>query len=120
MTGEVRSKPSSQRFSCGKLPCQVLAAGREFAAPGELGTIKSATRGEFPFGFARQLLASPRCVGDRIAERHMHHRMIIARVDVALRPVGVPPISTLGVGLPLAKIFRSTGCDGGVKTSEPA
>ena len=25
VTGEVRSKPSSQRFSCGKLPCQVLA-----------------------------------------------------------------------------------------------
>src|SRR5262249_596493 len=36
----------------------------------------------------------------------MHHRMIIARVDAALRPVGVPPISTLGVGPPLAKIFQ--------------
>ena len=32
--------------------------------------------------------------------------MIITRVDVALRPVGVPPVSTLGVGPPLVEIFQ--------------
>src|SRR6476660_465652 len=84
----------------------VLAAGREFVPPGELGTVKAATRGEFPFGFGRQLLASPFCVGECIAKRHMHHGMMIARVDVALRPVWMPPVGTLCVGPPLAEIFQ--------------
>ena len=84
----------------------VLAAGREFVAPGELGTVETATRGEFPFGFGRQLLASPSCVGECIAKRHMHHRMIVERVDVALRPVGMPPVGALRVGPPRAKIFQ--------------
>src|SRR5206468_5659396 len=46
----------------------VLAAGREFVAPGIFGAIEPASRGEFPFGFGGQILAGPMRVGQRIGE----------------------------------------------------
>ena len=70
----------------------MFAAGREFVAPSELGAVEAAARGEFPFGLSRQVFAGPACAGERIAERHMHHGVIVERVDVALRPVGMPPV----------------------------
>ena len=122
-TGEVRSKPSSHDFRAeSSLPGigHMPAAGSEFVAPGEFGAVNAATGGEFLFGFGRQLLACPPRVGECIAKRHMHHWMIIARVDVALRPVRLPPVSTLGKAHHSPRFFRSTACDGGEKTSEPA
>ena len=70
----------------------MLSARRELIAPGELGAVEAAARGEFPFGFRRQVLAGPFGVGQRIR------------------------ISDMDDG----KFLRSTGWFGGVKTSEPA
>ena len=110
MTGEVRSKPSSQRVLARKFALpgvgHVSAARRELVAPGELGAVEAAARGEFPFGFGRQLLAGPLRVGERIAKRHMHDGMIVEPVDVALRPVGMPPVRALGEGPPLAEVAQ--------------
>src|SRR6516162_7848330 len=45
----------------------VLAIRRQCVAPGKLLAIETATRGEFPFGFARQILAGPSRIGQGIA-----------------------------------------------------
>ena len=55
----------------------VLAAGGEFIAPGIFGTVEPAARGKFPFGFSRQILASPACVGERVYERDLDHWMVV-------------------------------------------
>ena len=60
-----------------------------------LGAVEPAARGEFPFGLGRQILAGPLRVGERIGERHVHDRMIVERVDVALRSVGMAPVRAL-------------------------
>ena len=64
----------------------VTAVGREFVAPGKFGAVKPAARRKFPFRFGRQVLAGPLRVGERVAEGHMHDRMIVEPVDVALGP----------------------------------
>src|ERR1700740_858745 len=45
----------------------VLATRRELVAPGELGAVEAAARGEFPFGLGRQFLAGPLGVGFGVA-----------------------------------------------------
>jgi hypothetical protein len=84
----------------------VFAAGREFVASSELGTVEAAARSEFPFGLSRQVFAGLFCVSQRIAERHMHDRVAVQHVDVALWPGGMPPVGTLRVAPPRAEIFQ--------------
>src|ERR1700683_5660550 len=79
----------------------MLAAGREFIAPGALGAIEPTARAELPLGLGRQILTGPFGVGQRVEERDVHDRMIPEIVDVALRSVGVAPIRTLEEGPPL-------------------
>src|SRR5262245_8353969 len=54
----------------------VPAAGRELVAPGELGAIGAAARGQLPLGLRRQVLAGPARVGLRIGEAHVHHWVV--------------------------------------------
>ena len=82
----------------------VLAAGRELIAPGKLGAVEPAARDEFPFGLGRQLLADPRGVSQRVRKCHMHDRMIVEPVDVALRTVGVAPVRAFQERPPLAPV----------------
>ena len=70
----------------------MLATGREFVTPGEFGAVEPAARGEFPFGLGRQVLAGPFGVGLASGKRHVHDRMIVEPVDVALRTIGVTPV----------------------------
>src|SRR5262249_43096828 len=90
------------------LPCvgQVLPTRGEFATPGELGAVQSATRGEFPFGLGWQILAGPFGKSERIAERHMHDGVIVEDVDVALRSVRMSPVGTPCIGPPRAEVFQ--------------
>ena len=98
----------------------MLAAGREFVAPGELGAVEPAARGEFPFGFGRQLLAGPFGVGQRIRKGHVHDGMIVEPIDVALGAVGCRQSAPLMECPPLAPVAQVDGRDGGENTSEPA
>ena len=99
----------------------MLAAGRELVAPGKLGAVEPAARGELPFGLGRQVLAGPFGVGQRVGERHMHDRMIVEPVDIALRAVGMAPVRALEEGPPLdSSRADRPGAIGGEKTSEPA
>ena len=84
----------------------VLAAGRELVAPGELGAVEAAARGEFPFGFGRQILAGPCGVGQRVGVSDVHDGMIILRVDVALRTVRAAPVRAFEKPPPLAPVFQ--------------
>ena len=84
----------------------VLAAGREFIAPGELGAVEAAARGKLPFGFGRQVLAGPSRIGQRIGIRDVHDRMIVEHVDVALGPVGMAPVGALHERPPLAPVAQ--------------
>ena len=85
----------------------MLAAGREFIAPGELGAVEPAARGKFPFGFGRQILAGPFGVGSaHPGKRHMHDRMIIEPGDIAVRSVGMAPVRALEEGPPLTPVAQ--------------
>src|SRR5882757_3423165 len=90
------------------LPCVglVLAAGHEFLAPGILRAVQPATRSELPFCFGRQIFANPTRVSDRIRERHVHHRMMVEIVDVALWSRGVPPVGALQKSPPLSPVAQ--------------
>ena len=87
----------------------VPTTGPEFVAPGKLGTVEPTARGVFPFGFGWQLLAHPFSVSQRIGVRHMHDRMVVQRIDIALRPVGMTPIRVLQIPPPLAEVFQIDG-----------
>ena len=82
----------------------VTAVRREFIAPGKFRVFKAAARCKFPFSFGWQFLAGPLCVGERIVERHMHHRMVVETADVASGPIGMPPVRALGKRPPLAEV----------------
>ena len=84
----------------------VLAAGRELVAPGVVGAVEPAARREFPFGFGRQLLAGPARVSERVGERHVHDRMIVEALEVALGSVRMAPIGALGERPPLAEVAQ--------------
>ena len=98
----------------------MLAAWRKFVAPGKFGAVEPTARGKFPFGFGRQILARPFGVSQRVAEGDVHDRMIVEPVDVALRPVGMTPIGAFKNATIRPNFADRHGCDGGVKTSEPA
>ena len=87
----------------------VLAARRELVAPGELGAVQPAARGELPFGLGRQLLAGPCGVGLGIAVGDLHHRMIVEPADVAALAVGPPPVGAEGEAPPLAPVAQVDG-----------
>ena len=53
------------------------AAGREFVAPRELGTVESAARGELPFGFGRQILAGPVRVSLGVRVGDVHNGVVV-------------------------------------------
>ena len=90
----------------------VLAAGRELVTPRKLGAVKTATRGELPFRFRRQLLSDPPGIGFGIAVRDVNHGVIIESADRGTRPIGPAPVRAelecppLG---PVAQIDRMLG-----------
>src|SRR5215211_5453319 len=84
----------------------VPAVRRQLVAPCVVGAVEAAARRKLPFGFARELLAGPLRVGKRVAEGDMHDGMVVERIDVALRPVRVPPVGALGERPPLAIIAQ--------------
>ena len=84
----------------------MLSAGREFIAPGELGAVETASRGEFPLGFGRQVLTRPFCVGERIGECDVHDRVIVERVDIAVRTVRMAPVGALEERPPLTSVCQ--------------
>ena len=53
---------------------------------------KATTGGEFPLGFARQCLAGPGRVSQRVLIGDMHDRMIVAAMDRTFRPLRMPPV----------------------------
>ena len=83
-----------------------MPARGKFVPPGCLGAVKPAARGEFPFGLAREVLASPAGIGERIAIGDVHHRMVVVPIDIALWAIGVTPVGTLQKGPPLAPIAQ--------------
>jgi hypothetical protein len=93
--------------------CHVTAGRREFIAPRKFGVREPAARREFPFRFGWQILASPFGVGERIAEGHMHDRMIVQPADVASGSVRMPPLRALGEGPPLAEVSKTDRMRGG-------
>ena len=60
---------------------EILAAGREFIAPGEFGVFESAPCGELPFRLSRQILSGPARVGQRIGVGDVNHRVVVEDVD---------------------------------------
>jgi hypothetical protein len=84
----------------------MLSARGELIAPGELGAVEAAARGEFPFGFRRQVLARPFGVSERVRIGDMDDGMAVQPVDVALWPVRMPPIRALEITPPLAEISQ--------------
>ena len=71
-----------------------------------LGAVEPAARGKLPFRLGRQFLAGPLRVGQRVGKGHVHDRMIVERVDVALRPVGMAPVGALDELPPLAPVAQ--------------
>jgi hypothetical protein len=84
----------------------VPAAGREFVTPGILSVFQTAPCGELPFRLGRQILASPACVGKRVSERDVYNRMVVEMVDVALWPIGMPPVGALEEGPPFSPVAQ--------------
>ena len=101
----VRAKVLPRKFTLPGVR-HMLSARHELIAPGKLGTVEPAARGEFPFGLGRQVLAGPFGVSQRVGERHMHDRMMVEPVDVALRAVGVAPVRALEEGPPFTPVAQ--------------
>ena len=70
----------------------VFAVRREFIAPGKLGTLEAAARGELPFGFRRQFLSGPLRVSFGIFVRDVDDGMIFASLDPAAAAIRMPPV----------------------------
>jgi hypothetical protein len=115
----VRTKILARKFTLPGVR-HIFSAGHELIAPGKLGAVETAARGKFPFGLGGQVLAGPFGVSRRVRERHMHNRMIVEPLDIALRAVGVAPVRPLRKVHHSLQLRRSTGRVGGEKTSEPA
>ena len=98
----------------------VTTVRRELLTPSKLGSVEPAARRKLPFRFGRQILVGPLCVGERIAKCHMHDGMMVEPVDVAVWPVGMPPVRALGEGPPLAEVPEADRICGGENVSEPA
>src|SRR5262245_34419002 len=59
----------------------VLAAGGQLVAPGEFGAVEAAARGEFPFGFGRQVLAGPGRISLGVPIGDVNDRVIVEPTD---------------------------------------
>lgn len=94
--GEVRSKPSSQRFWAGKFPCQVLAIcmppGRSELPQANSPPLRP-PRTANSYSACSEHPAGPLRKGERVGERH--NRMIVQPLDIALGTIGMPPVSAL-------------------------
>src|SRR5436309_9866066 len=99
----VRAKILAREFALPGIR-HMLALRHELIAPGKLGAVKPTACGEFPFGLGRQVLAGPFGVSERVDERHMHDRMIVEPIDIALRAIGVAPVGALEEGPPFTPI----------------
>ena len=75
-----------------------------FPRIGELCAVKAAACSELPLRFRRQLLSRPCGVGQRIAEAHVHDRMVVEALDAAAGTVRPPPVRALQQGPPLAPV----------------
>ena len=98
----------------------MTAIRHEFIAPRKFGAVESAARREFPFGFGRQFLAGPARIGERVAEGHVHDRMIVEPLEVAAGSAGWRQLAPLVNVHHWLKSRRSTACRGGVNVNEPA
>ena len=100
--------------------CHLTAARREFITPGKFSPVEAAARGVLPLGFGRQVLARPSGIGFSVSISDMHHRVIVEALIRATPTVWVGAssrrIQTATIATSRA---RSTGCRGGVNTSEP-
>src|SRR5262249_56919778 len=76
-------------------------------APRVSRALEAAAGRKFPFGFERQLLASPGCVGARILVSDVNDRMVIPIGDAAVGTIGVFPIPTRP-GLPPCAVVPET------------
>ena len=77
-------------------PCigHELAIALEFITPRIALAFKPTARGEFPLGFGGQTLAGPFRISIRIVPRHLHHRVLLASIKIALRALGMLPVGT--------------------------
>ena len=69
-----------------------FASRLELLAPRKAFALQPAARGDFPLGLGRQPLARPPGVSHRIVPRHLHDGMLLASVELALRPLGMLPV----------------------------
>ena len=84
---------------------------RELVAPGELGAVQPAARGELPFGLGRQLLARPGRVGLGIAVGDMDDRMLVeARGSSCPARMGGASWRRTRTSTSADQSRRSTGC----------
>ncbi len=73
-------------------------------APGKLGAVEPAARGELPLGLGRQLLAGPRRVGLGVAIGDVDHGMVVEPLVGAARPIRMPPVGAEAEGPPVRPI----------------
>lgn len=53
---------------------------------------RATARGVFPLRFGRQIASEPAGIGERVLERDVHHRLVLAATDVAARALGMTPV----------------------------
>lgn len=110
MTGEVRSKRSSIRLCHRKLTLPGVGhhppARRELIPPAEHLALKAPTRRALPLGLARELLARPGGVRDRIVVGDMGHRVQLAAVYGAARPFETTPLGARRPRPPVANVTQ--------------
>src|SRR5215831_1328504 len=110
VTGEVRSYPSSFRFSRGKTPCQVFAIclppGVNSSPQANSAAVEPAPGGKFPLGFGRQVLAGPFRISQGIAVGDVNDGMIIEPGERAARSIGSAPVGAKLERPPLAPVTQ--------------
>jgi len=87
----------------------VATSRRQIVAPHEFRRIQPAARGKFPFGFGRQLLSGPFCIGRRILKRDVDHRVVWKLGDRARRPARMFPVGTAHVSPPNIGVAEAYG-----------
>src|SRR5579871_3402092 len=88
------------------------SARSQLVAPGIFGAVQTAACCKFPLGFGRQILACPLSIGGGISVADMHNGMIVERLDITLRAIGMTPIGALEQSPPLAEVAEVDGMIG--------
>jgi hypothetical protein len=85
------------------------ATGRELVAPGIIGAIEPAARGEFPFSLRRQFLSRPTGIGFGVTISDVDDGMIVKPADRAGWPIRMSPAGPEAKGPPLTPIPQVDG-----------